>query len=62
MLPSMNKVLPTEILRKILENLDYKSLCFAKKTCKLWKEIVVEFGFEKKASGKYIESTLEALY
>ena len=55
MLPSINQVLPTEMLKKILENLDYKSFLNAKKTCKLWKNIIVEFGFEKQASGKILE-------
>ena len=58
MLPSINQVLPTEMLKKILENLDYKSLYFAKKSCQQWKEIIVGFGLEKKASGKIIEKYL----
>ena len=56
MLPSINQVLPTEMLKKILENLDYKSLLFSKKTCRLWKDIVMEFGLEKLASGKILET------
>ena len=55
MLPSINQVLPTEMLKNILENLDYKNLLSAKKTCRLWKNIIVDFGFEKQASGKIIE-------
>ena len=55
MLPPINQVLPTEMLKKILENLDYKSLLSAKKTCRLWKDIIVEFAFEKQASGKFLE-------
>ena len=55
MLPSIIQVLPTEMLKKILENLDYKSLHIAKKTCRLWKAIIVEFDFEKQASGKILE-------
>ena len=33
--PSVNQVLPTEMLKKILKNLDFKSLCYAKQTWKL---------------------------
>ena len=55
MLPSINQVLPTEMLKKIMENLDFKSLLSAKKTCRLWKDIIVEFDFEKQASGKILE-------
>ena len=54
LLPSINQFLPTEMLKKILENLDYKSLHFAKQTCKLWKDIIVEFELVKKASGKFL--------
>ena len=53
--PSINKVFPTEMLKKILGNLDFKSLLSAKKTCRLWKNIIVEFGFEKQASGEILE-------
>ena len=55
MLPSINKVFPTEMLKKILGNLDFKSLLSAKETCRLWKDIIVEFDFEKQASGKILE-------
>ena len=54
MLPSINQVLPTEMLKKILENLDVKSLCFSKQTCKHWKDIIDEFELVKKASGKFL--------
>ena len=52
MLSSINAELPTEMLKKILGNLDYRSLLNARKTCRLWKNIIVDFGFEKQASGK----------
>ena len=48
----INAVLPTEIVKKILENLDYKSLGFVKQTCKRWKEIIVGFKLQKRASSK----------
>ena len=56
LLPSINQFLPTEMLKKILENLDYKSLNSAKQTCKIWKDIIVEFELAKKASGKFLET------
>ena len=62
MLPSINQVLPTEMLKKILEKLDYKNLLSAKKTCRHWKNIIVEFDFEKKASGKILEKYCRATY
>ena len=54
--PSINQVLPTEMLKKILDNLDVKSLCFSKQTCKHWKDIIDEFELVKKASGKSVET------
>ena len=48
----INSVLPTELLKKILENLDYKSLGSARQSCKLWKEIIDAFELRKKALGK----------
>ena len=50
--PLTNKKLPTEMLKKILEKLDYKSLCFAMQTCKRWKQIVHGFQLIEKASSK----------
>ena len=54
-LSSVNEVLPTELLKKILENLGIKSLCFAKQTCKHWNEIVDEFQLVEKALSKFFE-------
>ena len=51
----INVVLPTEIVKKILENLDYKSLCSAKQTFKRWKDIIDEFKFVAKSLGKILE-------
>ena len=39
----INKVLPTEILKKIMKYLDYKTLTLAKETCKRWNEIISGF-------------------
>ena len=50
--PLTNKKLPTEMLKKILEKLDYKSLCFAMQTCKRWKEIILGFQLIEQASSK----------
>ena len=51
-LPSINGVLPTELLKKILENLDYYSLASAKQTCKQWTNIIDTFELIEQASGK----------
>ena len=53
-LSSVNEVLPTELLKKILENLGIRSLCFAKQTCKHWNEIVDEFELVEKAISEYL--------
>ena len=49
--PKINPVLPTELLKKILENLDFKSLGSARQSCKHWKEIIDAFELRKKALG-----------
>ena len=54
-LPLINKVLPTEMLKKILENLDCKSLCNAKHAFKRWKDIIDEFKFVEQSLGKNFE-------
>lgn len=54
-IPMVNHVLPTEILKKILGKLDFKSLNFAKQTCKHWKEIIVVFELVKHASSKLVD-------
>ena len=46
-------ILPTELWKKILKNLDYVSLGFAKQTCKRWKDIVDVFELVQRASGKF---------
>ena len=50
----INKVLPTEMLKKILEQLDYKSLCYAKQSFKHWKNIIEEFKLVEHALGKFL--------
>ena len=54
-LPLINRVLPTEMLKKILENLDYKSLCNAKHAFKRLKDIIDEFKFVEQSLGKILE-------
>ena len=49
-----NKVLPTEMLKAILEKLDYKSLASARQICKRWKEIIDGFKLVEKAFGKHL--------
>ena len=51
---STNKDLPTEMLKAILEKLDYKSLCSARQICKRWKEIIDGFKLVEKAFGKHL--------
>ena len=48
----INQVLPTEILRKILQMLDIPSLCVARQTCKRWKEIIDGFELVEEACSK----------
>ena len=47
----INEVLPTELLRIILENLGFKSLVSARQSCKHWKKIIDTFELQKKALG-----------
>ena len=49
--PLINKVLPTEMLKKIMQHLDYKSLCNAKQSFKRWKDIIDEFKLVEHAFG-----------
>ena len=50
----INQVLPNEMLKKILEKLDIKSLCFSRQTCKLWNDIIIKFKLMEEASSKLI--------
>ena len=52
----VNQALPTEIVKKILKNLDIKSICSAKQTCKRWKDIINGFQLVEKALSKFFES------
>ena len=49
-----NKVLPIEMLKAILEKLDYKSLCSARQICKRWKEIIDGFKLVEKNFSKHL--------
>ena len=55
----INQVLPTEILRKILQRLNIPSLCVARQTCKRWKEIIDGFELVEEACSKYFLSPFE---
>ena len=51
---STTKVLPTEMLKAVLEKLGYKSLSSARQICKRWKEIIDGFKLVEKAFGKHL--------
>ena len=50
----INEVLPPELLKKLLKNLDIKSLISAIQSCKYWKEIIEAFEIKKKALGNFL--------
>ena len=52
--PLINQVLPIEMLKKILEKLDFRSLCLAKHTCRHWKGIINGFKLKEIASSEYL--------
>ena len=52
----INNVLPPEILKKIFEWLDIKSLCYARQTCKRWKLIIDNCNIMKEALSKFSKS------
>ena len=52
---SINK-LPPEMLKKIIGMLDIKSLCFARQTCKYWKQIIDNYNIMEEAQSKISKS------
>ena len=48
----INEILPPEIMGKILEMSDYKSLCSARLTCKHWKLIIDSYNSMEKVMSK----------
>ena len=52
-LAAIHEILPIEILVMILKKLGYKSLSFARLTCKEWKKVIDDFGLAKAALGKF---------
>lgn len=50
----IHDLLPKEMLVKILKELDYKSICIARRTCKFWNEVIVKFEVVKFVSCKFI--------
>ena len=55
----INQVLPTEILRKILQRLDIPSLCSARQTCKRWKDVIDGFELVEEACSKFMLTLYE---
>ena len=54
-IPAINKVFPMEILKKILEQLDLKSICVARQSCKYWLGLIDGFELVEKISGKKVD-------
>ena len=52
-LAAIHELIPTEILVMILKKLGFKSLSFARLTCKKWKKVIDEFGLYKSSIGKF---------
>ena len=54
----VNKVpaLPKEMLVRIFKELDYKTVCLARRTCKFWKDVIDKFEILQFASCKFISS------
>ena len=50
----INKVLPPEMLKKVLELLDVHSLCYARQTCQHWKLIIDNCNIMKDVLGKIL--------
>ena len=48
----INQVLPTEILRNIMQRLDIPGLCAARQTCKRWKGVIDGFELVEEACSK----------
>ena len=55
----INQVLPTEILRNILQRLDIKNLCSARQTCKRWKDVIDGFELVEDACSKFMLTLYE---
>ena len=53
-LAPIHEIFPLEIIEMVLKNLDYESLCFARRTCRQWQKIIDNFKLLKTASCKYI--------
>ena len=54
----INEVLPPEIMGQILEMSDFKSLCFARLTCKHWKLIIDSCNIMEKVLSKNLKSDM----
>ena len=51
-LSDVEKILPPEMLEKILKLLNFKDICRANLVCKRWNEIIVKGNLLKRALGK----------
>ena len=52
------KILPSEMVEKIIKLLNFKDICQAQLVCKRWKEIIVKGNLVKKVAGKMLEKCL----
>ena len=51
----VEKILPPELLEKVLKLLNFKDICQVQLVCKRWKEIIVNGNLVKKVAGKILE-------
>ena len=51
----INQLLPTEVLKKILEKLDFEGIRLAKLICTHWRDIIDGFKLVKQASSMFLE-------
>ena len=58
----IHEILPKEIFVKILKKLGYKSISFARLTCKRWNKIIHDFGLIKIAISKFKIQTFALIF
>ena len=51
-LSDVEKIIPSEMVEKILKLLNFKDICQAQLVCKRWKEIIVKGSLVKKVASK----------
>ena len=52
-LAAIHELIPAEILVMIVKKLGFKSISFARLTCKKWKQVIDDFGLASAALGKF---------